>query len=291
MRTTLRVVLGLLVVTVVGAACKDTRPEFARRSEREVPANIRVAREGLDQLTRSFTPILDQLATGMAPSVQSGVEDRVRFQLIEARTRQVQGGSMTLFPTAFIAAVSVAGTAIARDIARDDDFMRALPMATMFTSVRHALDGHSAISVGELAATADQPARVLMVAASPIRAEGGAVVGTLCAGIRYGDLSRALEQAIRARVGTRPVLWVSLVRNGRVLPSGRDRDVPPRWLVPQPLIAQIPRDAAARLTRGNGLFTWNFIEGETRPWGAGMGTLDALEGTNVLIFRSEPDAR
>jgi hypothetical protein len=250
-------------------------------------AHVQQAREGLDRLTQSFVPLLEALAPSLAQPIATNRTDDVRFELIGMGTRQTPVGTLSFFPTGFVAAVGRDGRAIARNIAEPDDLMRGLPLATMFPPVRAALEGRSTMGVGEMPPSQDQPSRVYLVAAVPVRDAQQNVVGALTSGISYGQLARSVERAIRVHTGTEPVLWVGLRRNDRVLPSGADKDVPPRWLVPQPLVAQIPRDAEARLRAGNGVFTWSFVENGQRGWGAALATLPQLEGTSLLLFRSE----
>jgi hypothetical protein len=128
---------------------------------------------------------------------------------------------------------------------------------------------------------------VYLVAAVPVRDAQNTVIGALAAGVSYGQLARALDTAVRVHAGQQPVLWVGLERNGRVLPSGRDRDVPERWLIPASLIGRIPANAAQRLSGANAMTTWTFVENQERGWAGALGAIPQLEGTNVLIFRSE----
>jgi hypothetical protein len=128
---------------------------------------------------------------------------------------------------------------------------------------------------------------VYLVAAVPVRDAQNNIIGSLAAGVSYGPLARAITTAVRVHAGDQPILWVGLQRNGRVLPSGRDRDVPERWLVPASLIGRIPANAAQRLATGNGTMTWTFVEDGQRGWAGALATLPQLEGTNLVLFRSE----
>lgn len=281
------VVFGLTAGVVVVAACRDAKQEAAKRSAEELRAHVRQAREGIDRLTLGFVPLLESLAPSLAGPIGRNSVDDVRFELIAMNGRQTSAGALSFYPTGFVAAVGRDGQAIARNVPAPDDRMRGLPLATMFPPVRSALEGRSTLGVGELPPSSDQPSRVYLVAAVPVRDAQGAVIGALTAGISYGQLARSIERAIRVHTGTEPVLWVGLQRNGRVLPSGNDKDVPPRWLVPQTLIARIPRDHEARLQASGGVYIWTFIEDGQRGWAGALATLSQLENTRVLIFRSE----
>jgi hypothetical protein len=274
-------------LALVCASCKDPKQEAARRSATQVPTHVRDAREGLDRLTRGFQPVLEGLAPHLAAPMAAHNTENIRFALIGLGSEQTPSGSLAFFPTGFVVAVGMDGIAIARNVAEPDDLMHGMPLANMFSSVRDAIAGHGGQSVGELPATADSPSRVYLVAAVPVRDVSGTILGALAAGISYGQLARSLDTAVRVHSGQEPVLWVGLRRNGRVLPSGHDRDVPERWLIPQPLISAIPRDADARIEAGHGQFVWTFIEGDARGWGGSLAAQPQLQDTTIVIFRSE----
>lgn len=293
MRHHRRAVLGLFALAAIAstqAACKDPRQEAAKRSAAEMPAHVRQAREGMERITTGFVPVLEGLAPALAAPITANNAGNVRYELIGMNTRQVPAGALTFFPTGFVVAVNRDGVAIARNIAEPDDLMRGMQLAAMFPSVRTALGGTSAAAVGELPPGPDQPSRVYYVAAVPVRGPDGAVVGALAAGISFGQIARSLERAIRTHTGPQPVIWVGLEREGRVLPSGRDRDVPERWLVPQSLVNRIPAGAAAR-ARGGAPVYWEFVEDAQRGWAGALASLPTLEGTNLLLFRSEASQR
>ena len=203
------------------------------------------------------------------------------------KTRQTAAGSLTLYPTGFVAAVNPQGRAVARDVPEDDDHMRGMDLGALFPAVRTALTGTASTGLGELPAAADQPARVYLVSAAPVRDPSVIVEGRE---IYVGPLSRSGEGAVRTAAGPQPVLWVGLRRLGRVMPAAQDRDVPPRWLVPAALVAAIPGNTDSRLT-GTAPVTWTFIENGQRGWAGAVATLPELEGASVLIYRSEAEQR
>lgn len=274
-------------VTVGLVGCKDTKREAAQRSLTHMTEAVRDARAGVDQLTRSFVPVLDGLAPSLTRSMTAQDIPGIRYALIGMNTQHTAAGSLSFFPTGFIAAVGPDGVALARNVDESGDLMRGMPLASLFPSIRGALGGTSGLSVGELPASGDSPSRVYLVASVPVRDAANVVIGALAAGISYGQLARSVDTAVRMHTGQTPVVWVGLLRNGRVLPSGHDRDVPERWLVPASLISQIPANSATRLATPNAEFSWTFVEGGERGWAGALGVLPQLEGTNVLIFRSE----
>lgn len=274
--------------TVASTGCKDVKLEAAHRSEAQMAGHVREARAGVERLTRSFVPVLEGLAPSLVQSMTTHDVPGVRFTLIGMGSQNTPAGSLSFFPTGFIAAVGPDGLAIARNIDETRDLMRGMPMRTLFPSVASALGGNSRLGVGELPASPDMPSRVELVAAVPVRDVHGAILGALAAGISYGQLARAIDTAVRVHAGQEPVLWVGLQHGGRVLPSGRDRDVPARWLVPASLIGRIPADAAQRINDGTTApFVWTFIEESERGWAGAIASVPPLEGTRVLIFRSE----
>lgn len=280
--------LGLVAsVALALAGCKDTKAEASRRSEAQMAGHIRDARAGVDQLTRTFVPVLEGLAPSLTRPITTHDNPGVRFALIGMSTQHTPAGSLSFFPTGFITAVGPDGVSMARNTDETSDLMRGMQLATLFPSIRGALAGTSGLSVGELPATQGTPSRVFLVASVPVRDAQNAVIGALAAGISYGQIARSIDTAVRVHSGQQPVIWVGLVRDGRVLPSGHDRDVAERWLIPAPLIAQIPSNAATRLQGPNAQFTWTFIEGGARGWGAAMAVLPQLEGTNLVMYRSE----
>jgi hypothetical protein len=286
----LSAIAALGVTVCVGLSvtgCRNESLEASHRSEHDVQANIGQARDGLQRFTSGFVPLLESLAPSIRTSVAANNEANVRFDLMGLGTRQTSAGSLTMYSTGFVVAVRPDGTAIARDIAEADDRMREMQLNPLFPSVRAALAGTAGLGLGELPPTSDQPARTFVVAAAPVRNADNSVAGALAAGVSYGHLAHSIERAIRTQIGQRPVIWVGLHHGNRVFPSGADRDVPPAWLVPQSLINQVPADWQARLARGGGQFTWNFVENNVRGWGAALATMPQLDDTRVLIFRSE----
>jgi hypothetical protein len=249
--------------------------------------HIRDARAGVEQLTRAFVPVLEGLAPSLTQPMTAHDNAGIRFALLGMQAQHTPAGSLSFFPTGFIVATGVDGVAIARNIDEQSDLMRGTNLAALFPSVRNGVAGTSGLGIGELPATPDQPARVYLVAAVPVRDAQNNVIGSLAAGISYGPLARAITTAVRVHSGDQPIIWVGLKRGDRVLPSGHDRDVPERWLVPTSLIGRIPPGAESRLASGNGTTTWNFVEDGQRGWAGALATIPQLEGTSLVLFRSE----
>ena len=278
------VMLGL---SVAFAGCKDFKAEAARRAETHMADHVRDARAGIDQLTRTFVPVLEGLAPSLTQSMTAHDIGGVRFALIGMQTEHTAAGSLSFFPTGFITAVGPDGVAIARNTDEQSDLMRGTNMANLFPAIRDALGGHGTLGVGELPATPDQPSRAYLIATVPVHDAQNNVIGALAAGVSYGQLAHAVTTAVRVHAGQEPVLWIGLERGGRVLPSGRDRDVPERWLVPAALIAQIPPGAATHMSGPNQMTTWTFVEGGQRGWAGALAAVPQLADTRVLIYRSE----
>ncbi len=275
-------------ITAASAGCKDMKLEAAHRSEAQMAGHVRDARAGVDQLTRSFVPVLEGLAPSLTQSMTAHDVGGIRFALIGMASQHTPAGSLSFFPTGFIVAVGTDGVAIARNIDETSDLMRGMPMRSLFPSIARALEGTGGLGVGELPAEPNNPSRVELVAAVPVRDAQNTVIGALAAGISFGQLSRAIDTAVRVHAGQEPVIWVGLQRNGRVLPSGHDRDVPARWLVPASLIALIPPNAGQRVAGGATTpFVWTFVESGERGWAGALASVPQLDGTNMLIFRSE----
>lgn len=280
--------LAALVILAPQAGCKDVKLDAARRSEREAVQHVRQAREGFERLARGYLPLLESLAPDLGAPVSAGNEDGVRMALIAANTRQTAAGSLTGYPAGFTVATDRQGRVIAKNTPAEEDRMRGTNLVAWAPLVRTALEGQGTLGAAERPADGG-PSTVFLVAAVPIRHEGN-VVGALVSGIAFGRLARALDQTVRLNAGQRPVLWVGLLRNGRVLPSGNDADVQERWLIPRSLVQQIPADTPARLERAGG-FSWHFIESGQRGWGAALGRIWQLSDTSIVVFRSEAEQR
>lgn len=293
------VVLGALLA--LGAGCKDVKQEAARTSEQQVRTHVSGAQQATARLLQGFNPLLEQLAQPMGALV--GQPADLRVELINTRSRQTSAGALTLFPVSFVAVVGRDGVCIARNIEEAEDRMRGLNLGTLFPPVQTALGGTAATGIGTLppvAAPAPDPhpapgarpvtglpERVFFAGAVPLRDASGAVVGALVSGMNFTAIAHAVHQAVVNAAGQQPVLWAGLRRQGRVFPSEIDTDVAERWRVPTVLVRAIPADVDARVQSGNGAASWNFIENNQRGWGAVVARLEALEGTQLVLFRSE----
>ena len=244
--------------------------------------------EALDRLTRGFVPVLEGLAPSLSVPMSQHNADNVRFALLGMGTQHTDAGSLTVYPTGFVVAGGTDGVAVARNIAQADDL-------DAWDAPRDHVSGDSERAGGEPAAPgwgSWRPRRTSPRAATwsrpcrfTTRREPWWVLSRQ--GFRLG---RSVARSIRRsewNAGQEPVLWVGLRHNGRVFPSGRDRDVPERWLVPASLVTQIPPGADQQVESGRGEYVWQFVENGARGWAGGLGRLVQIQETDVLIFRSE----
>jgi hypothetical protein len=280
--------LGLVAATALAlVACKDNKQMHAERAATNLRADVPRAREAAQRAVDGFGPKVRELSPLIATSLVGNDAPAIRSALVGFTT---PGGPMTLYPTSFVAVTDREGRALARDVPNEsDDRMKGLDLKAIFPCVRQALEGRDGTCVGELPAVGDVPSRVVLVGAAPVKNPANEVIGVISAGLTYGAVARMIDSAIRPHVGD-AVLWTSLRWNGRILPSGRDRDVPHRWIVPESLVRVVPAADATRVASAGGEHFWPFQQ-DGRGWGGAVAALAMIPDTQLVLFRSEASQR
>jgi hypothetical protein len=282
--------MGLFVaatLALVEPACKDGRKTAAATSEKKVQEHVAIAAKTIKNSLDSMLPALREAAKIklLAPAMAGGPakEDDVRIELTDMSR---PGGKLGIAAFGFVAAVGLDGKVIARDKPKDEDKLKGFNLAVPFSAVQQALQGGEANEVGEFPAVDGYPSSVISVAAVPVRDATGKVVGALAAGRSFGRLAVLAKTYIEVETKKDPVIWVGLLRNGRLFPSGDDSDVMEINLIPKPLVDAVPKDIETRTANPGQTATWTFME-SARGWAGVAANLPELQGTRIVIYRSE----
>lgn len=278
---------ALVVAAMASSACKDSKLTHAQASAANLQADTRRAREAVQRTVDGFLPKIRELVTPVTAPVLGNDAPALRSTLVGFTT---PGGAMTLYPTSFVTVTNREGVSLARDIANEsDDRMKGMDLRVHFACVRQALEGREGTCVGELPAVGAMPSRVLLVAVAPIKNPANEVIGTVSAGLTYGSISRMVDATLRGSIGD-AVFWTGLRWRGRVMPSGTDRDVAPRWLVPASLVREIRAADAQRIETAGGEHFWPFVQ-DNRGWAGALAALPSMPETQIVLFRSEANQR
>lgn len=287
MRITRIGVLAAAAFIVSAPACKDNKLAHAQTSATALREDMQRARTAAQRAVEGFVPKVRELVGPVTGPVTNNDPVALRSTLVGFTT---PGGPMTLYPTSFVAVTNRDGVALARDLPNEsDDRMKGMDLRAPFECVRAALAGREGMCVGELPAVQNVPSRVLLVAAAPIKNAAGETIGSISAGLTFGVFSRMIDTAVRGQVGG-AVFWTGVRYQDRVLPSGTDQDVAPRWRVPASLIRTIPAADAMRIEQAGGEHFYPF-EQDGRGWAGGIGALPFLPRTLLVLFRSEASQR
>jgi hypothetical protein len=280
--------IGALVAAAMAvSACKDKKQVAAQTSVTNLRADLARAREGAQRAVDSLLPKVRELVQPVATPIANNDMAALRSTLVGFTT---PGGPMTLLPASFVAVTGREGLVLSRDLPNEsEDRMKGMDLRVPFPCVRQALEGREGQCVGELPPEGSVPSRVILMAAVPVKNSSDEVIGAVSAGLTFGALSRMIDTAVRGSIGD-AVFWTGLRRGERVLPSGTDQDVPRRWLVPESLIRVIPAAEASRVAQSGGEHFWPF-EQDGRGWAGAIGALPFLEGTQIVLFRSEASQR
>lgn len=271
-----RLALGCLAVVIIGAGCKDKKQVAAQASEAALRADLPRAVDAAGRVTSGMVEKIQSVTSAVARAVAASDNGTLRAELVGLTT---PGGPLTMYSFSFVVAVDREGRVIARDRTNDsDDRMKGMQFRPLFTCVAKALEDHGELCVGELPAEGDTPSRAVLMATAPLHDAQNQVIGALAAGVTFGPLARMIDSATRLQVGD-AVFWTGLRHNGRVYPSGRDRDVVARWLLPEVLVHRVPPAI-------NGTTFVNYVE-DGRGWGAAYAPLTSIPATDLVLFRSE----
>ncbi len=277
---------------LVAAGCnKGPDPAIGRQAAEKAAEHANEAVASIERLTRGLVDVTAKGARQLGPAMTDAanvarIRNVVRVDMHDDHTDV--GRDLTLYPTWFLAAVGMDGKGLAGDREPERDFVPGKDLGAAFPCVRAALTGNGGFCVGELASGEGQDARSYLVAAQPTRAaEGQPVNGAFVTAIPYGRLAKAVRETLNLRTAHDGVqLHVGFVRNGRVIPSGRDNDVPQAYLVPDTMVPRVPANAWQRV-QGGGFFTHTFTENQGRmQWGLGVAQVPTLTETAVVVFRA-----
>ncbi|MAC26008.1 MAG: hypothetical protein CMH59_05945 [Myxococcales bacterium] len=186
-------------------------------------------------------------------------------------------------PMAFLAAVDIDGTVIARD--SDEDHMAGQQWKERYASVREALEeGNVTYELAEFPAIEEgQPSSFSMIFTAPVQHEGQRV-GAVTAGIPLWREAQRLSRQLRIdhaeAIEAGLTLWVYMYRGDRVFYGP---DAPPE-------LNEVVPDAATRqagLERSPGGFTRD-LQLYTRWYGYAVVPTPAIgEDAGIIVFRAE----
>jgi hypothetical protein len=271
------VTLVTLALAAPTLSCKDKKAVNAQVSEAALRADLPRAIEAANRLTGGMVERVGSVASQIARPLAAGDQGNLRAELVALST---PGGPLTMYSFSFVVAIDRDGRVVARDKPNEsDDRMKGMQFRPLFSCVGRALENHAELCVGELPAEGETPSRAVLLAATPLLDAQNQVIGALGAGVTFGPLSRMIDSATRLTTGD-AVFWTALRYNGRVFPSGTDRDVTARWLLPAVLVRRAPRTPVTAPT-----FV-NYIE-DGRGWAAAFAPLASIPSTEVLLYRSE----
>ncbi len=268
--------VGCLAILSSTPGCKDKKLAVAQVSEAALRADMPRALDATNRLTSGMVSTVQSATAAVARPMAANEPGNLRAELVSLTT---PGGPFTLYSFSFVVAIDREGRVVARDRANEsDDRMKGMLLRPLFNCVAKALEDHGELCVGELPAEGETPSRVVLMATAPLHDAQNQVVGALAAGITFGQLTRLIDAATRTGVGD-AVFWTGLHSGGRVFPSGRDRDVVARWLVPDILVRRVPATIAST--------TYLHYVEDGRGWGAAYAPLPTIANTELVLFRSE----
>ena len=280
------------VVVLCGLGCsKGGGDAVGRAAATRASAHVREGLGAVDRLTSGLQGVL----AGAAPTVAAALAPpldvaRVRNRLLDLHDdRSATGRQLSLYPTWFVAAVAPDGKGLAGDQQAGRDYIPSLDLRAAFPCVATALGGTAASCTGDFVTTEGAPARAYVLSAVPLRATAdGPVLGALVGAMTYGRVAKAIREALNVSTLRDQVqLSVGFWHRGRVVPSGRDNDVPAALLVPDSLLPRIPTTLGARLAQGES-FTFHFTENQgAMQWGAAAAPAPTLgPGDGLVVFRA-----
>jgi hypothetical protein len=279
-------------LVLCGLGCsKGGGDAVARDAATHAQAHVREGLGAIDRLTTGLQAVLTSSAAPVGAALVEPLDvARVRNRLRDLHDdRSASGRQLSLYPTWFVAAVGPDGKGLAGDQEAGRDYLPGLDVGASFPCVGAALRGTPGSCTGDLVTTPGAAARGYMVSAVPLRATAdGPVVGALVGAMTYGRVAKAIREALNVTtLRDRVQLAVGFWHGGRVVPSGRDNDVPAALLVPDSLLPRIPSNLGARLARGES-FTFTFNENQgAMQWGAAAGPTPTLgPGDGLIVFRA-----
>jgi hypothetical protein len=279
-----------MVVWALGCS-KGPNDAAGRNAETRAKAHAREGLEAAGRLTTGLQAVLTSAAPGVVTSISDPIDvARVRNRLRDQHDdRSATGRQLSLYPTHFVAVVGLDGKGIAGDIEASRDYLPGLDLRAPFACVGAALGGTAGSCTGDFVTMEGAPSRPYMVSAVPLRATAdGPVVGALVGAMTYGRVAQAIRQSLNVTtLRERVQLAVGFWHGGRLVPSGRDNDVPASMLVPDALLPRVPANTNARVARGEA-FTFTFSEnGGAMQWGAAVAPAPALgAGDGLMVFRA-----
>ena len=279
-------------LVLCGLGCSNGREDaVGREAATRARAHVREGLEAAGRLTNGLQTVL----VVAAPTVVTAIADPIDVARVSNRLRDLHddrsatGRQLSLYPTHFVAVVGLDGKGIAGDIEAARDYLPNLDLRAPFACVGAALGGTAGMCTGDFVTMPGAPSRAYMISAVPLRAtEGGAVVGALVGAMTYGRVAQAIRQALNVTtLRERVQLAVGFWHGGRLVPSGRDNDVPAGMLVPDALVPRVPGNTGARVARGEA-FLFNFSENNgAMQWGAAVAPAPALgPGDGLMVFRA-----
>ncbi|MDB4929067.1 MAG: hypothetical protein JWM10_1551, partial [Myxococcaceae bacterium] len=260
---------------VWGLGCSKADNDAAgREAATRAQAHVREGLEATGRLTGGLQAVLASVTPTVVTSIADPIDvARVRNRLRDLHDdRSAAGRQLSLYPTHFVAVVGLDGKGIAGDIEASRDYLPGLDLRAPFACVAAALNGTAGSCTGDFVTMEGAPSRPYMMSAVPLRATAeGPIVGALVGAMTFGRVAQAIRQSLNvSTLRDRVQLAVGFWHGGRLVPSGRDNDVPASMLVPDALLPRVPGNTNARVARGEA-FTFTFSEnGGAMQWGAAV---------------------